>query len=88
MGLFEPQHLVIILIIALVIFGPGKIAELGGSLGRGVRDFKKAMAEPETTGAAAAAVGRRRGITDPSFRAAAPEYDGDPAGDAQQGKRL
>jgi len=48
MGLFEPQHLVIILIIALVIFGPGKIAELGGSLGRGVRDFKKAMAEPET----------------------------------------
>jgi len=49
MGLFEPQHLVIILIIALVIFGPGKIAELGGSLGRGVRDFKKAMAEPETT---------------------------------------
>ena len=40
------------------------------------------------TGAAAATVGRRRGITDPSFWAAAPEYDGDPAGDAQQGKRL
>lgn len=46
MGLFEPQHLLIILVIALVIFGPGRISELGGSLGKGVRDFKKAMAEP------------------------------------------
>lgn len=46
MGLFEPQHLLIILVIALVIFGPGRISELGGSLGKGIRDFKKAMAEP------------------------------------------
>lgn len=45
MGLFEPQHLIIILVIALVIFGPGKIADLGGTLGRGIRDFKKAMNE-------------------------------------------
>ncbi len=45
MGLFEPHHLIIILIIALVIFGPGKIADLGGSLGKGIRDFKKAMHE-------------------------------------------
>jgi sec-independent protein translocase protein TatA len=45
MGLFEPHHLIIILIIALVIFGPGKIADLGGSLGRGIRDFKKAMSD-------------------------------------------
>ena len=47
MGLFEPHHLLVILVIALVIFGPGKIADLGGSLGKGVRDFRKAMAEPE-----------------------------------------
>jgi sec-independent protein translocase protein TatA len=45
MGLFEPHHLIIILIIALLIFGPGKIAGLGGTLGRGLRDFKKAMNE-------------------------------------------
>lgn len=45
MGLFEPHHLIIILIIALVIFGPGKIGDLGGSLGRAVRDFKKSMNE-------------------------------------------
>ncbi|WP_300161006.1 twin-arginine translocase TatA/TatE family subunit [Solidesulfovibrio sp.] len=45
MGLFEPMHLIVILVIALVIFGPGKIGDLGGSLGRAVRDFKKAMHE-------------------------------------------
>lgn len=46
-GLFQPMHLVIILIIALVIFGPGKIGDLGGSLGKAIRGFKKAMDEPE-----------------------------------------
>ncbi len=54
MGLFEPMHLIIILAIALVIFGPGKVGDLGGSMGRAVRDFKKAMSEdtppsPSTT---------------------------------------
>ena len=55
MGLFEPHHLIVILVIALIIFGPGKIGDLGGTLGRGIRDFKKAMNEtpspatPETT---------------------------------------
>ncbi len=46
-GLFQPTHLLVILVIALLIFGPGKIAELGGSLGRAIRDFKRAMNEPE-----------------------------------------
>ncbi len=46
-GLLQPTHLLVILIIALLIFGPGKLAELGGSLGRAIRDFKRAMNEPE-----------------------------------------
>lgn len=54
MGLFEPHHLIIILVIALIIFGPGKISDLGGSLGKGIRDFKKAMAEPSEAPAPAA----------------------------------
>lgn len=45
MGLFEPIHLIVILVIALVIFGPGKIGDLGATLGRSIRDFKKAMNE-------------------------------------------
>lgn len=46
-GLFQPMHLLLILVIALIVFGPGKLPELGGSLGKAIRDFKKAIAEPE-----------------------------------------
>ncbi len=46
-GLFQPTHLIIILIIVLVIFGPGKLPELGGSIGKAIRGFKSAMSEPE-----------------------------------------
>lgn len=50
-GVIEPWHLVLILIIALVIFGPGKLGDIGGSLGRGIREFKSSMTiedEPKT----------------------------------------
>jgi sec-independent protein translocase protein TatA len=46
-GLIQPMHLIIILAIVLIIFGPGKLPELGSTLGKTIRDFKKAMAEPE-----------------------------------------
>jgi sec-independent protein translocase protein TatA len=46
-GIFQPMHLIIILIIVLIIFGPGKLPELGGSIGKAIRGFKKAMEEPE-----------------------------------------
>ncbi len=44
-GLFQPIHLIIILAIALVIFGPGKLPELGAGLGKSIREFKKAMSD-------------------------------------------
>lgn len=37
------QELVIILVIVLVIFGAGKLPQIGGALGKGIRDFKKGM---------------------------------------------
>ena len=46
-GLFQPMHLIVLLGIVLIVFGPGKLPELGGSLGKGIRDFKKAMSERE-----------------------------------------
>ena len=46
-GLLQPMHLIIILVIVLIIFGPGKLPELGSSIGKAIRGFKKAMAEPE-----------------------------------------
>jgi len=44
-GLFQPMHLIIILVIALIIFGPGKLPELGKGLGKSIREFKKAMSD-------------------------------------------
>ena len=46
-GLGLPE-MIIIGIIALLIFGPKKLPELGSGLGKAIRDFKGAMSEPET----------------------------------------
>lgn len=46
-GLFQPMHLVIIFLIALLIFGPSKLSGLGKGLGEGIRNFKNAMKEGE-----------------------------------------
>jgi sec-independent protein translocase protein TatA len=46
-GLFQPMHLIVILVIVLVIFGPGKLPEVGGAIGKAIRGFKQAMNEPE-----------------------------------------
>jgi sec-independent protein translocase protein TatA len=42
-GIFSPMHLIVILVIVLIIFGPGKLPELGNSLGKSIKNFKKAM---------------------------------------------
>jgi sec-independent protein translocase protein TatA len=42
-GLFQPMHLVIIFAIALLIFGPKKLPELGKGLGEGIRALKEGM---------------------------------------------
>lgn len=38
-----PLELVVILVIALVIFGPKRLPELGGSLGKGIREFRTSV---------------------------------------------
>ena len=42
-GLLQPQHLLIILAVALFVFGPKKLPELGQGLGKGIRSFKESM---------------------------------------------
>jgi sec-independent protein translocase protein TatA len=42
-GLFQPTHLLVILAIALFVFGPKKLPELGQGLGKGIRSFKDSM---------------------------------------------
>jgi len=42
-GLFQPMHLLVILGIALLVFGPKKLPELGKGLGEGIRQFKNSL---------------------------------------------
>jgi sec-independent protein translocase protein TatA len=42
-GLAQPMHLLIILFIALLFFGPSKLAGLGKGMGEGIRGFKDAL---------------------------------------------
>jgi len=46
-GLFSPLHILLIVGIALLLFGPSKFAALGKGLGEGIRNFKSAMKEGE-----------------------------------------
>jgi len=46
-GLFQPMHLIIILVIALIIFGPSRLPQLGEGLGKSIREFKKALNEKD-----------------------------------------
>jgi len=48
MDIFAPSHLLVLLVIILIIFGPSKLGDVGGALGKAIKDFKKAMnEEPE-----------------------------------------
>ena len=44
-GLFQPMHLLVIFFIALLVFGPKKLPELGKGLGEGIRSLKEGMKE-------------------------------------------
>jgi sec-independent protein translocase protein TatA len=46
MEIFSPTHLLILLVLVLVLFGPSKLGDVGGAVGRAIHDFKKAMHEP------------------------------------------
>jgi sec-independent protein translocase protein TatA len=47
-GLFQPTHLLVIFAIALLVFGPKKLPELGKGIGEGIRALKDSMKEQPT----------------------------------------
>ena len=47
-GIFQPMHLLVIFGIALLVFGPRKLPELGKGIGESIRGFRAAMKEPES----------------------------------------
>jgi sec-independent protein translocase protein TatA len=40
-GLFQPTHLIFIALIALIVLGPAKLGDVGGALGRSIREFRE-----------------------------------------------
>jgi sec-independent protein translocase protein TatA len=57
LGALQPMHLIVILVIVLLVFGPGKLPELGRAVGDGLRELKKATSgeDKDKTEALAAA---------------------------------
>lgn len=43
MGQFSMVHILILLVIVLVFFGPSRLPQMGSSLGKAIRDFKKGL---------------------------------------------
>jgi sec-independent protein translocase protein TatA len=42
-----PTELIIVLVIVIIVFGVGKLPEVGGALGKGIKEFRNATAEEE-----------------------------------------
>ncbi len=43
MDLLSPLHIIILLVIALLVFGPKRLPEIGSGLGKSIREFKQSM---------------------------------------------
>jgi sec-independent protein translocase protein TatA len=48
-GLGMPE-LIIIMVIAIMIFGAGRLSEIGGAIGKGIKSFKRSVNEPDSSG--------------------------------------
>jgi sec-independent protein translocase protein TatA len=44
-GVFQPWHLIVVLVIVVMVFGPGKLPELGRAVGDGLRELKRATGD-------------------------------------------
>ena len=53
MGSLSIWHWIVVIVVVLLLFGRGKISELMGDVAKGIKSFKKGMAEEETADAGA-----------------------------------
>jgi sec-independent protein translocase protein TatA len=71
-GALQPGHLIVILVIVLLIFGPGKLPELGKAMGEGLKELKKATGGEDTAAKDAAAAAATTTVTATAAPPAAP----------------
>jgi len=70
MGALQPLHLLVIMVIVLVVFGAGRLGEVGTALGKGVKDFRSSVDKDQPTTASSGfcpKCGAPRGTTDARF---------------------
>ena len=62
-GLFQPTHLLLIMVLALMLFGSGKLSQTGAALGKSVGEFRRAVREPDSVPTAPRRVCSTCGVT-------------------------
>ncbi len=70
-----PLELIVVLAIALLILGPGKLPEVGSAFGRTIREFRKASSDMDDATDATPAPGRRAPEPSPTYGAAPPRSE-------------
>jgi sec-independent protein translocase protein TatA len=82
----HPAFLIVLLIIVLIIFGPGKLPELGGAAGRAIREFRKTSNEitEELKSSVAEKEAEKEAAKEPAAASAAPVAAGEPKSDAEK----
>ncbi len=46
-GLFQPMHLIVILVVLLIVLGPSKLPQFGAGLGKALRERRRSLDNPE-----------------------------------------
>ena len=66
MGSFSPIHLLVLAVVAILLLGGGRFSHLMGDVAKGVKNFKKGMAEPDEDERPAARLEAKK-AADPAF---------------------
>ncbi|AOW24233.1 MAG: twin-arginine translocase TatA/TatE family subunit [Sphingomonas aquatilis] len=67
MGSFSPIHLLVLAVVAILLLGGGRFSNLMGDVAKGVKNFKKGMAEDDDAAAKPAARIEAQKTADPAF---------------------
>ena len=79
---FAPTHVLLLLLVILIIFAPSRLGDVGGALGKGIRDFKRAIKGPESITAPGANAADGARVVE--LGASARHFDDDLSGDSPE----